>query len=58
MNDDDILVWARSLGLDLAVEGFPEDVIAAARDALARRASIVGLLEPTDEPWPANHVPI
>jgi hypothetical protein len=50
--DDDIIARARAAGLDLALRDFPEDVAAAAGDALSRRIGFTAPDDPTVEPWP------
>jgi hypothetical protein len=52
----EILAWAQSLGLDKAVAGFPEDVLAAAEAAARARGAFEAPGHPADEPWPPMRV--
>jgi hypothetical protein len=52
MDKDLIIALARAAGLDKAVAEFPDDVIAAARQAFGNAGAIVVPTDPADEPWP------
>jgi len=52
MNQDLIIALARAAGLDKAVAEFPEDVLAAARQAFGNAGAITVPTDPADEPWP------
>lgn len=56
MDDDTIAAWARSIGLGRALDLFPEEVIAAERQAEAERAALVPTPDPALEPWPPMRV--
>jgi hypothetical protein len=47
-----IIALARAAGLDKAVAEFPEDVFAAAQQALGNAGGITVPTDPADEPWP------
>ncbi len=53
MDRDLIFALARAAGLDKAVAEFPEDVIAAAQQALGNAGAIAAPTDPAHEPWPA-----
>ncbi len=48
----DALALARSIGLEKAVQEFPDDVIAAAQAAAATRSALPAPCSPAAEPWP------
>ncbi len=52
MDKDLIIALARAAGLDKAVEQFPDDVLAAAQQALGNAGAIRVPTDPADEPWP------
>ncbi len=52
MTPDLIAVLARAAGLDKALAEFPEDVAAAADQALATAGAIRIPTDPAAEPWP------
>lgn len=52
MDKDLIIALARAAGLDKAVTEFPEDVFAAAQQALGNAGAIAVPTDPADEPWP------
>jgi hypothetical protein len=52
MDKDVIIALARAAGLDKAVAEFPEDVYAAAQQALGNAGAIAVPTDPADEPWP------
>ena len=47
-----IIAQARAAGLDKAVAEFPDDVFAAAQQALGNAGGIAVPTDPADEPWP------
>jgi hypothetical protein len=47
-----IIALARAAGLDKAVAEFPEDVFAAAQQALGNAGGFPVPTDPADEPWP------
>ena len=47
-----IAALARAAGLDKALAAFPDDVKAAARQALSNAGAIAVPAEPSAEPWP------
>ncbi len=47
---------ARAAGLDKALAEFPDDVEAAARQALSNAGSFAAPTDPAAEPWPPMHV--
>jgi len=51
-----ILARARSLGLEKAVTGFPDDVVSAAEAAAKARNAFEGPDNASDEPWPPMRV--
>ena len=55
-SNDAVLARARSLGLDKAVSGFPEDVLAAAEAAARARGAFEAPGDPAAEPWPPMRV--
>jgi hypothetical protein len=56
--DKDLLQGvARALGLERALQLFPEDVAAAAAQVEKQRQILRGALFPADEPWPPMRVP-
>ncbi len=52
MDNDQIAARARAIGLHKALAEFPEDVFAAAREALGHARAIALPQDPADEPWP------
>lgn len=48
----DALALAREIGLEKAVNEFPDDVIAAAQAAVRTRSALPATDNPADEPWP------
>jgi thiamine pyrophosphate-dependent acetolactate synthase large subunit-like protein len=52
MDNDQIAAHARAIGLHKALADFPEDVFAAAREALGHTSAIEVPHDPADEPWP------
>jgi hypothetical protein len=52
----DIETLARAAGLDLALAGFRDDVLAAAAQVQGQRRALVGGMAPGDEPWPPMRV--
>ena len=52
MDKELIAKLARAAGLDKAVAEFPDDVAAAAEQALGNRGAIQYPSDPTAEPWP------
>ena len=52
MTPDLIAALARAAGLDTALAEFPEDVAAAAEQALATAGAIHVPTDPAAEPWP------
>lgn len=52
MDQDLIAARARAAGLDKALAAFPEDVFAAAAQALSQAGTIHIPPDPAAEPWP------
>jgi len=52
MDKDLIIALARAAGLDKAVADFPDDVFAAAQQALGNAGAIAIPTDPAEEPWP------
>ena len=52
MDKDLIAKLARAAGLDKALADFPEDVAAAAEQALGNQSGIDYPTDPAAEPWP------
>ena len=52
MDRDLIIALARAAGLDKAVAEFPEDVVAAAQQALGNAGAFTVPTDPAAEPWP------
>ena len=50
--DPVIVALAKAAGLDKALAQFPEDVEAAARQAMAHTDAVKYPTDPTAEPWP------
>ena len=48
----DALALARNVGLEKAVQQFPDDVIAAAQAAAHTRNALPATNDPAAEPWP------
>ncbi|MGH7153163.1 MAG: hypothetical protein ACREF3_04480 [Acetobacteraceae bacterium] len=60
MDTELVAVLAKTAGLDKAFAEFPEDVAAAAEQALNTAGAIRFPTDPADEPWPpmrARHQP-
>ncbi|HEY5301954.1 MAG TPA: hypothetical protein VIJ55_14860 [Acetobacteraceae bacterium] len=58
MDKDLIAALAEAAGLDKALAEFPEDVAAAAAQALRTAAAIKAPSDPAAEPWPPMRVGI
>ncbi len=56
MDDQFLIKLAQELGLGIAVAEFPEDVVAAAREAEKYRRTLQDSFSPSDEPWPPMQV--
>ena len=52
MDKDLVALLAKSAGLEKALAEFPDDVIAAAEQALGNRSGIAYPTDPAAEPWP------
>ncbi len=52
MDQDRIASLARAAGLDKALAEFPDDVAAAARQALSNAGGFAVPTDPAAEPWP------
>ena len=52
MDNDLIFALARAAGLDKAIADFPDDVLAAARQALGNANAIAIPTDSAEEPWP------
>jgi hypothetical protein len=52
MNQDLVALLARAAGLEKALAEFPDDVAAAAAQALNNASSIEVPRDPAAEPWP------
>ena len=52
MDKDLIIALARAAGLHKAVLEFPDDVLAAARQAFGNAGAIAIPTDPTEQPWP------
>ncbi len=52
MDKDLIAKLAHEAGLDRALAEFPDDVMAAAQQALGNRDAIQYPIDPAAEPWP------
>jgi len=52
MDKDLIATLARAAGLDKALAQFPDDVAAAAEQALGNTEAIAWPTDPAAEPWP------
>ena len=52
MDKDLIATLARATGLDKALAQFPDDVAAAAEQALGNTEAIAWPTDPAAEPWP------
>ncbi len=52
MDKDLIIALARAAGLDKALADFPDDVFAAAQQALGNAGAIAVPTDPAAEPWP------
>jgi hypothetical protein len=52
MDADLVAVLARLAGLERALAAFPDDVYAAAAQALAHREDMQATMDQTAEPWP------
>ena len=52
MDKELITALARAAGLDKALAEFPDDVFAAAQQALGNAAAIAIPTDAADEPWP------
>jgi len=50
--DPVIAALARAAGLDKAIADFPEDVVAAAEQALQQARTVQVPVDPAAEPWP------
>ncbi|WP_428493529.1 hypothetical protein [Rhodopila sp.] len=55
--DPIIAAWARAAGLDKALDQFPDDVTAAAEQALNHAGIVRVPTDPTAEPWPPMRAP-
>lgn len=55
MDKDLIIALARAAGLDKALADYPEDLFAAAQQALGNAGAIQVPADPADEPWPPMH---
>lgn len=53
---EEVLAWARKIGLDKAAQDHPAEVIAAADAAAKSREACRAPEDPTAEPWPPMHV--
>lgn len=56
MDERTVAVLVGQAGLQLALERFRDDVLAAIADAEALRKSLNASPPPAAEPWPAMHV--
>ena len=56
MDEDIIALLARAAGLDKALAEFPEDVRAAAEQALGNASAVRAPDDPAAEPWPPMRV--
>jgi hypothetical protein len=52
MDKDLIVALARAAGLDKALAEFPDDLFAAAQQALGNAGAIAAPTDPSAEPWP------
>ncbi|HTC09206.1 MAG TPA: hypothetical protein VK726_10555 [Acetobacteraceae bacterium] len=52
MDKDLIAALARAAGLDKALAEFPDDLFAAAQQALGNAGAVTTPTEPAVEPWP------
>jgi len=52
MDKELVAMLARVAGLDKALAEFPDDVVAAAEQALGNKGGIAYPAEPGAEPWP------
>jgi hypothetical protein len=52
MDKDFIIALARAAGLDKALAEYPEDLFAAAQQALGNAGAITAPKDPAAEPWP------
>lgn len=52
MDKDLIAKLAKAAGLDRALADHPDDVMAAAEQALGNQGGIAYPTDPADEPWP------
>ncbi len=52
MDKELVATLAKQAGLDKALAEFPDDVIAAAEQALGNKGGIAYPTDPADEPWP------
>lgn len=52
MDKDLIAALARAAGLDRALAEFPDDLFAAAQQALGNASGVATPTEPAVEPWP------
>jgi hypothetical protein len=52
MDNELIFAMARAAGLGKAVADFPDDVLAAARQAFGNAGAVAIPADPAEEPWP------
>ena len=52
MDKDMIIALARAAGLEKALADYPDDLFAAARQALSNAGAIAAPADPAAEPWP------
>jgi hypothetical protein len=52
MDKELVAMLTRAAGLDKALAEFPDDVAAAAEQALGNKGSIAYPVDPAAEPWP------
>ncbi|MGC8477736.1 MAG: hypothetical protein ACP5NP_15410 [Acetobacteraceae bacterium] len=57
MTNDVLAALARAAGLEKALAQFPDDVAAAAEQALATASAFTHPVSPAAEPWPPMRVP-